>query len=100
MRRSHALWLWSVVGVPAVSFGFVVWANATVQPGQPPLPGWRWPFYWSLFAVLLICGILALANTTAPARSRFVRAVAYGPLMAFFLWVGGAVISVMCGDIG
>ena len=100
MTRSRLLIGWALAGVPAVLFAFIVWANATVERGTPPFLGWRWPFLWTLFSVLLLTGAIAIgaAGRTAP---RFVISfVTYSIAMGAFLYIGGAVVSVMCGDLG
>lgn len=63
---SRVLLVWSIIGVPAALFVFVVLANATVPPGHPPLQGWRWPFYWVLFGALLISGAISVAKAIPP----------------------------------
>ena len=100
MTRSRALLIWALVGVPVALFSFIIWANATVEPGQPPAQGWRWPFYWTFFGLLLLSGIVAVAMAATRRGRSWVVAISYAAFMAFFLFIGGAIVSMLCGDIG
>ena len=100
MTRSRLMIGWALAGVPAALFAFIIWANATVERGTPPFLGWRWPFFWTLFSVLLLTGAVAIAAARRTATNRATTLVTYSIAMGAFLYIGGAVVSVMCGDIG